>query len=85
MGGGRYHGVGATALLISAAEERAFAPRGKSAQHIKGENMSEILRTGAPAPDFQLPSSPTGETVRLADLKGKNVVLFFYPMDDTPG
>ena len=47
--------------------------------------MSEILRTGAPAPDFQLPSSTAGETVRLADLKGKNVVLFFYPMDDTPG
>ena len=47
--------------------------------------MSEILRKGAPAPDFQLPSSPTGETVRLADLKGKNVVLFFYPMDDTSG
>ena len=84
MGGGRYHGVGATALLISAAESER-SPSREICSTMKGENMSEILRTGAPAPDFQLPSSPTGETVRLADLKGKNVVLFFYPMDDTPG
>ena len=47
--------------------------------------MPEKLRTGAPAPDFQLPSTPTGDIVQLADLKGKNVVLFFYPKDDTPG
>ena len=45
----------------------------------------EKLRTGAPAPDFRLPSTPTGDPVGLTDLKGKNVVLFFYPKDDTPG
>ncbi len=34
--------------------------------------------------DFELPSN-TGEVVRLSDLKGKKVVLYFYPKDNTPG
>jgi peroxiredoxin Q/BCP len=38
----------------------------------------------APAPDFTL-SADDGSTVTLSALKGKNVVLFFYPKDDTPG
>lgn len=37
-----------------------------------------------PAPDFSLPADD-GSTVRLSDLRGRNVVLFFYPRDDTPG
>jgi thioredoxin-dependent peroxiredoxin len=44
-----------------------------------------MLQTGDTAPDFELPSQ-IGDTVRLSDFKGKqNVVLFFYPKDDTPG
>lgn len=44
-----------------------------------------MVKTGEPAPDFEL-ASQTGETVRLSDYRGsKNVVLFFYPADDTPG
>ena len=39
---------------------------------------------GKAAPDFSL-TSDTGETVSLASLKGKPVVLYFYPKDDTPG
>ena len=39
---------------------------------------------GKPAPDFALPTDD-GSTVRLSDLRGRNVVLFFYPKDDTPG
>lgn len=39
---------------------------------------------GEKAPDFTLPAS-TGETIRLKDLRGKKVVLYFYPKDDTPG
>jgi peroxiredoxin Q/BCP len=39
---------------------------------------------GEPAPDFAL-TSDAGETVRLADLRGTPVVLYFYPRDDTPG
>ncbi len=37
-----------------------------------------------PVPDFE--AAATGDqTVRLADLRGKNVVIYFYPKDDTPG
>jgi peroxiredoxin Q/BCP len=43
-----------------------------------------MVEEGAPAPDFSLPSD-AGETVSLADLRGKPVVLYFYPKDDTPG
>jgi len=39
---------------------------------------------GQPAPDFSL-TSDTGEQVSLAGLRGKPVVLYFYPRDDTPG
>lgn len=39
---------------------------------------------GQPAPQFEL-LNEKGEMVRLADLKGKNVVLYFYPKDMTPG
>ena len=45
--------------------------------------MAEV-REGAQAPDFVL-TSDTGESVRLSDLKGKQVVMYFYPKDDTPG
>jgi peroxiredoxin Q/BCP len=39
---------------------------------------------GSAAPDFQL-ADQTGKTVSLSQLAGKNVVLYFYPKDDTPG
>jgi len=42
------------------------------------------LSEGASAPDFELPSS-AGKPVRLSSLRGKQVVLYFYPKDDTPG
>jgi thioredoxin-dependent peroxiredoxin len=43
-----------------------------------------VVEEGKPAPDFEL-ESDSGETVRLSDLRGKPVVLYFYPKDDTPG
>jgi peroxiredoxin Q/BCP len=46
--------------------------------------MSDAPAVGGLAPEFSL-LSDSGETVRLADLRGRWVVLFFYPMDDTPG
>ena len=43
-----------------------------------------MVEEGAPAPDFEL-QSDEGETVTLTALRGKPVVLYFYPKDDTPG
>jgi len=43
-----------------------------------------MVEEGKPAPDFELPNE-NGETVKLSDLRGKPVVLYFYPKDDTPG
>ena len=43
-----------------------------------------MLREGQPAPDFDL-TSDSGERIRLSDFRGKPVVLYFYPKDDTPG
>lgn len=43
-----------------------------------------IPTEGTTAPDFKLPAS-NGQTINLKDLKGKNVVIYFYPKDDTPG
>jgi thioredoxin-dependent peroxiredoxin len=43
-----------------------------------------VIEEGKPAPDFEL-QSDTGDTVRLSDFRGKPVVLYFYPKDDTPG
>ena len=42
------------------------------------------VKTGRVVPDFKAPA--TGDqTIRLKDLRGKNVVLYFYPRDNTPG
>ena len=43
-----------------------------------------MVEEGQPAPDFEL-MSDSGEHVRLSDLRGRPVVLYFYPKDDTPG
>jgi peroxiredoxin Q/BCP len=42
------------------------------------------VAVGQEAPDFTLPAS-NGENVSLRDFRGKNVVLYFYPKDNTPG
>ena len=43
-----------------------------------------MLQDGDKAPDFALPADG-GETIKLAALKGKPAVLYFYPKDDTSG
>jgi thioredoxin-dependent peroxiredoxin len=42
-----------------------------------------MIEEGSPAPDFEL-TSDSGETVKLSSLRGKPVVLYFYPKHDTP-
>ncbi|MFN4082730.1 MAG: thioredoxin-dependent thiol peroxidase [Bacteroidia bacterium] len=46
--------------------------------------MAITLKTGDKAPNFEA-TIQTGETVKLSDYKGKKLVLYFYPKDDTPG
>jgi peroxiredoxin Q/BCP len=46
--------------------------------------FSDPLRVGTRAPDFSLPDD-SGRVVTLSTLRGKSVVLVFYPGDDTPG
>jgi thioredoxin-dependent peroxiredoxin len=43
-----------------------------------------VVEEGKPAPDFEL-TSDSGEQVKLSNFRGKPVVLYFYPKDDTPG
>jgi peroxiredoxin Q/BCP len=43
-----------------------------------------VVEEGAPAPDFEL-TSDSGDAIKLSGLRGKQVVLYFYPKDDTPG
>ena len=43
-----------------------------------------MVEEGKSAPDFEL-TSDSGESVKLSDFRGKPVVLYFYPKDDTPG
>ena len=43
-----------------------------------------MIGPGAPAPDFELPDQD-GEIVRLSALRGRTIVLYFYPRADTPG
>ncbi len=43
-----------------------------------------MLKSGDKAPDFSL-QSDTGEKINLKDLKGKKVILYFYPKDNTSG
>lgn len=46
--------------------------------------MNRVPEAGDPAPVFDLPADG-GETLALESLRGRKVVLYFYPKDDTPG
>jgi peroxiredoxin Q/BCP len=49
-----------------------------------GAEETPMIEVGQPAPDFTL-ATQSGEDVTLSKLRGKPVVLYFYPKDDTPG
>ncbi|MCC6155018.1 MAG: redoxin domain-containing protein, partial [Candidatus Hydrogenedentes bacterium] len=46
--------------------------------------VDQLPKVGSKAPAITLKDG-SGKTVKLSDLKGKPVVLYFYPKDDTPG
>jgi len=46
--------------------------------------MGDWIEAGSKAPDFNL-KTDTGQKLKLKDLRGSPVVLYFYPRDDTPG
>jgi peroxiredoxin Q/BCP len=46
--------------------------------------VDAVIQQGETAPDFELPDQD-GNRVRLSDLRGRTVVLYFYPKADTPG
>ena len=46
--------------------------------------MTQRLTVGDPAPEFTLPDAD-GNEVRLADLRGRRVIVYFYPAASTPG
>ncbi|MEQ4519809.1 thioredoxin-dependent thiol peroxidase [Pseudarthrobacter sp. B907] len=48
------------------------------------QNVTVKLQPGTPAPDFTLPDAE-GKPVSLADYRGKNVIVYFYPQAATPG
>jgi peroxiredoxin Q/BCP len=48
------------------------------------ERLSEMVEVGKKAPDFTLPANG-GEKIKLSQFKGRPVVLYFYPKDDTSG
>jgi thioredoxin-dependent peroxiredoxin len=48
------------------------------------EKAKKTLKEGDKAPDFQV-TADNGEQLSLADFRGKNLVLYFYPKANTPG
>jgi peroxiredoxin Q/BCP len=58
--------------------------RANMARHLGSGRPMAMVKEGRAAPEFTLPSS-SGAEVSLSDLRGKTVVLYFYPRDNTPG
>ena len=74
--------VATTALLLTACGHHDQPPT-KRDGNVATES-GDLLPVGAPAPDFTV-AAHDGETVQLSKLRGRYVVLYFYPRDDTPG
>ncbi len=67
-----------------AAPKRASKPQMAPAQLTLPMETAVVLTEGMPAPDFRLKAYPDGEYA-LSGLRGRKVVLYFYPKDDTTG
>jgi peroxiredoxin Q/BCP len=67
-----------------AATVARYCPSGDRNAPRPSREETDLVAEGTPAPDFTL-TSDSGESVTLSALRGKPVVLYFYPKDDTPG
>lgn len=67
-----------------AAKRKAKSSPNRIANRIANRSAKAGLDQGDKAPDFTLPTDGSG-TVSLSALKGRPVVVYFYPRDDTPG
>jgi len=71
------------------AKPKAAKPKAKVKAKIKAKPKAAAMPAVVANAPFMLPDmevqTTNGGRVRLSDLKGKNVVLYFYPKDDTPG
>ena len=70
-----------TTKRTTATKAKSASAKGKAA---KDDMHGITLKEGQAAPKFKLPDDE-GNVVSLSDLKGKKVVLYFYPKDDTSG
>jgi thioredoxin-dependent peroxiredoxin len=66
------------------AEPSAVAPAVSPANSVSVQGSSSLLAVGADVPDVSAPAQD-GRIVHLRELKGRPVVVYFYPKDDTPG
>jgi peroxiredoxin Q/BCP len=66
------------------AEPDLHIPKKRSARQGGPDWPGENLTVGMQAPEFNLPST-LGRKVTLSEFRGKRVILYFYPKDDTPG
>jgi peroxiredoxin len=69
---------------VGGATTQDIASPWKGAPAMEGEALNQPLPVGAEAPDFTLPDA-SGKQVRLSKLRGRPVVLVFYPLDWSPG
>ena len=72
------------AARASTAKIRTAAARTANTQAAALETTRVLLNVGDLAPDFSL-HNHKGELITLSQLRGQNIVLYFYPKDDTPG
>jgi peroxiredoxin Q/BCP len=72
------------AVACAPATEETAAPAEETPTKAEEPAPEEGVEVGDEAPDFSLPATSGGE-IRLSDLQGQPVVLYFYPKDDTPG
>ena len=77
-------GVKKTVTKKTVTKKSATPTKAKATKAAPPGPSTKQLKVGQKAPAFALPNQD-GKIMRLSDFKGKKVVLYFYPKDDTPG